>query len=288
MKFLSALDSQFGVNFREFIEKEEVDFTKWIMRFTPLDGIYGLSLSVPTVWPGVLRNDYIELLSYQERDKYELMEKWFTNVRSSVHAPNVAGCRAEKDMIALRMAIIEDGVIEVERCYTGDGLLPGINSRSFTVKIGPISSSSGQDLDFKTIDFLRTRLVHNGVVVQHKYKRPDDLHVASRLVSTGYPSKRYIIALSKNISGAMPAALSGEGIVIAIEGDKGVRPEGSRKDVAAYLELLSREADSRRVALKQAAEAAMADAYAKGLVPSRVPEEMEEVHATAADITTCI
>ncbi|XGW21823.1 hypothetical protein V3C99_004632 [Haemonchus contortus] len=115
MKFLSALDSQFGVNFRELIEKEEVDFTKWIMRFTPLESIYRLSLSVPTVWPGVLRNDYIELLSYQERDKYEPMEKWFTNVRSSVLAPNAAGCRAEKDMIALRMAIIEDGVIEVHR-----------------------------------------------------------------------------------------------------------------------------------------------------------------------------
>uniref|UniRef100_A0A0N4WSW6 Protein kinase domain-containing protein n=1 Tax=Haemonchus placei TaxID=6290 RepID=A0A0N4WSW6_HAEPC len=186
-------------------------------------------------------------------------------------------------MIALRMAIIEDGVTEVERCYTGDGLLPGINSRSFTVKIGPILSSRGQELDFKTIDFLRTRLVHNEVVVQHKYKRPDDLHVASRLVLPGYPSKRYIVAPSKTISGAIPAAISGEGFVIAIGGDKGVRPEGSRKDVAANLEMLSHEAEARRVALKQAAEGAMADAYAKGLVPSRVPEEMKEVHATAAD-----
>nr|CDJ88938.1 unnamed protein product [Haemonchus contortus] len=268
---------------REPIEREELDFSKWIMRFVPLESVYGLCLRVPTVWPGLMRNDYMELLQYLETDRDDVTQKWFTNVRGVMNAPSAAGCRAEKDMIALRMSLIEDGVSEVERCYSGRGIFPGVNSRSFVVRIGNIMSSRGQDLDFKTIDFLRTRLMYNGAIVQHRYRRPDDLHTATRLASMGFPSKRYIIAPSRTIIGCIPTALSGEVYIISLGGTSRARPESSRKDIAANLELLSREAREREQTLKQAADAVMTEAHAKSLVSNRVPEEMREIHAVAAD-----
>uniref|UniRef100_A0A7I4YVU5 PEP-utilizers domain-containing protein n=1 Tax=Haemonchus contortus TaxID=6289 RepID=A0A7I4YVU5_HAECO len=283
IKFLSALESRFGGKFKELIEGEEIDLSKWIMRFVPLESIYGLCLRVPTVWPGAMRNDYVELVQYLEADRDDVTQKWFSNVRAAVNAPRAAGCRAERDMTALRMSMVEDGVSELERCYSGRGIFPGVDSRSFIVKVGSIVSSRGQDLDFKSIDFLRTRLMYNGAIVQHRYKRPDDMHTATRLVSTDLPSRRYIVAPSRTVMAAIPGALSGEGYVIPVGGALNARPEGSRKDVAANLVFLSKEAGARMQALEQAAGAMMTDAYAKSLVPSRVPEKMREVHMTAAD-----
>uniref|UniRef100_A0A7I4YDJ9 Band 7 domain containing protein n=1 Tax=Haemonchus contortus TaxID=6289 RepID=A0A7I4YDJ9_HAECO len=144
-------------------------------------------------------------------------------------------------------------------------------------------SSRGQDLDFKSIDFLRTRLMYNGAVVQHRYRRPDDTHTATRLVSTGFPSCRYIIASSRTITGSIPAALSGQGYVISVGNAVGARPESSRKDAAANLVLLAREAKESSQVLEQAADAALIDANARSLVSSRVAEEMKEVHAVTAD-----
>ncbi|XGW22919.1 hypothetical protein V3C99_005278 [Haemonchus contortus] len=221
-----------------------------------------LCLRVPTVWPGQMRNDYMELLPYLETDTDDVTQKWFSNIRGVMNAPSAAGCRAEKDMIALRMSLIEDGVTEVERCYSGRGIFPGVNSRSFVVRIGNIMSSRGQDLDFKTIDFLRTRLLYNGAIVQHRYRRPDEQHTATRIASMCFPSRRYIIAPSRTIIGCIPTALSGQGHIISVGGRSRARPESSRKDMAANLELLSREAREMSQTLKQAADAVMVDAHA--------------------------
>ncbi len=283
LRYLLHLNSHFGVDFGRLLRDRKLDFNRYVMLLVPLESAYSLCLRLPSVWPGILRGDYVETDAYLETDRRDPMRTWFTFVSNSRHVAQNAGCRSMLDLFTLRVALSEDNVHVVHRHLLTPYSPTGVMNRSYVSRVGTILSSRGHDLGFTTLDIHRSVLLYDGSKIAYSYLRPENQTYAVRLTKGGRPGRRYLHGLSENHVTQPIGRVGGIGHVVRVKCREPVIPEPTRLETAANMMLLAKENVERGAELNRAAASAIDDALASGLVATHPSTELRSIGLVVAD-----